>query len=82
MMCVFAMPDQYLNKMARTRALLTKTDREQIAGKNDIDENKRYQAISRVRSRVQDELPKDVELLEKHHPELLDEIRTIVCDDS
>ncbi|WP_324757048.1 hypothetical protein [Haloarcula montana] len=67
--------------MARTRALLTKTDREQISKEGEVDENKRYQAISRVRNRIQDELPQDVELLEEHHPELLDEIRAIVCDE-
>lgn len=68
--------------MARTRALMTKTDREQIANKEAVDENKRYQAISRVRSRIQEELPKDVELLRKHHPELYEELSEVVCEDS
>lgn len=81
MVCVFAMSEQNPNEMARTRALLTKTDREQISKEGEVNENKRYQAISRVRNRVQDELPQDIELLEEHHPELLDEIRAIVCDE-
>ncbi|WP_255170061.1 hypothetical protein [Natrononativus amylolyticus] len=63
--------------MARTRALMTQTDREQIAGNVD-DENKRYQAISRVRDRF-DELERDVAVLEKHHEGLLEEIREIIC---
>jgi len=65
--------------MARTRALLTETDRKQIAGEEDVPENKRYQAISRVRNRIQDELPEDVELLKENHPELFQELRDIVC---
>jgi predicted nuclease with TOPRIM domain len=66
--------------MARTRALMTDTDRRYIAGEADVDENKRYQAISRVRDRF-DELEKDVEVLEEHHPGLLDELREVVCED-
>lgn len=79
-MGVFAMGDGRNGKMARTRALLTKTDRKQIANEGETEENKRYQAISRVRGRIQDELPKDVEVLREHHPELLDELRDVVCD--
>lgn len=67
-------------EMARTRALMTRTDREYIANKGDVDENKRYQAISRVRDRL-DELEEDVEVLQQHHPELLQEIREVVCDE-
>ncbi|MCL9817768.1 hypothetical protein [Natronocalculus amylovorans] len=66
--------------MGRTRALMTKTDREQISNTSETEENKRYQAISRVRGRVQDELPKDLEVLAEHHPELLKELREIVCE--
>ena len=82
MMCVFAMCDRNIHEMARTRALLTKTERQQIAKKEEINENKRYQAISRVRSRIQEELPKDVEVLREHHPDLYEELRDVVCDDS
>jgi NTP pyrophosphatase (non-canonical NTP hydrolase) len=66
--------------MARTRALMTKTDRKQIADQEAVDENKRYQAISRVRSRIQEELTKDVEVLREHHPELYEELKDVVCD--
>ncbi len=64
--------------MGRTRALMTSTDREYIADGEGVDENKRYQAVSRVRDRI-DELEADVEVLEEHHPELLEEVRDVVC---
>lgn len=59
--------------------MMTETDREYVAG-GDVDENKRYQAISRIRDRL-DELETDVALLAEHHPKLLAEIREVVCDD-
>lgn len=65
--------------MGRTRALMTETDREQISGVADVDENKQYQAVSRVRDRL-DELRKDIETLEESHPQLLEEVREIVCE--
>lgn len=66
--------------MARTRALLTEKEREQIAGKHG--DKRRYEATSRVRSRVTDELTVDIDILEEHHPELLEEIRDVVCEDA
>lgn len=78
-MCRYAMSGATTATMARTRALMTETDREYIAGETD-SENKRYQAISRVRDRF-DELENDVEILEEHHEDLLGELRDIVCED-
>jgi hypothetical protein len=43
--------------------------------------NRRYQAISEIRSRINEELSTDVHLLEEHHPELLAELRDVVCKD-
>jgi hypothetical protein len=34
-----------------------------------------------VRSRIQDELPRDIEVLEEHRPDLLEELSEVVCDD-
>jgi hypothetical protein len=65
--------------MAKTRALMTKTERDRIAGIEDVEDIKRYQAISRVRRRVEDELTEDVAVLEEHHPDLLEELRDVVC---
>jgi len=65
-------------KMARTRALLTERDRELI---NDEDAgNRRYQAISEVRSRIRDNMKEDVEILKANHPALLEELRDVVCE--
>ncbi|WP_079255082.1 hypothetical protein [Halococcus hamelinensis] len=64
--------------MAKTRAMLTETEREQIAG--DHGRDRRYQATSRIRRRIGDELTRDVEVLAEHNPELLKEIREVVCE--
>lgn len=63
--------------MAKTRALMTETEREQMVGEHG--ENRKYQATSRVRRRIHEELPKDVDVLREHHPELLEELREAVC---
>jgi hypothetical protein len=60
---------------------MTDTDREYIAGGGDVDSHKRYQAISRVRNRINEELAADVEILEEHHPGLLEELRETICED-
>lgn len=60
--------------------MITGAEREHIAGDRDSDQ-RRYEAVSRVRARIEEELTKDVHLLEKHHPELLEDLRNIVCDD-
>ena len=67
------------SKMARTRALLTERDRELLT--DEEGGNRRYQAISEIRSRINEELSTDVHLLEEHHPELLSELREVVCDE-
>lgn len=65
--------------MADSRALITDTEREQLAG--DHGDDRRYQAASRVRARIQDELTTDVQLLADEHPQLLEELREIVCQE-
>ena len=67
--------------MAKSRGLITETERERIAGEVDVEDAKRYQAISRVRRRIHKELPKEIELLAEHHPKLLQELREEVCQD-
>ena len=79
---IFAMSGETTDKMARTRALMTETDRQQIADEEEgDDENKRYQAVSRVRSRITEELPEDVAILREHHPKLYEELQEIVCEE-
>ena len=61
------------------RAIMTTTDRERITGEVDVSDEKRYQAIHRVRSRIE-ELETDVEVLAENHPELLEELQEAVCE--
>lgn len=66
--------------MDRYRAIMTDTDREYLAAGDEVADSRRYQAISRVRSRIQDELATDVKILAEHNPELLNELREVVCE--
>lgn len=59
---------------------MTTTDRERITGEVTVSDEKRYQAIHRVRSRIE-ELETDVDVLAEHHPELLEELQDVVCDE-
>jgi hypothetical protein len=64
--------------MAQSRALLTERERELIS--DESIEDRRYQTVSKVRRRIEDELTEDVEVLEEHHPKLLEELREVVCE--
>lgn len=68
--------------MAR-RALLTEGEREALLDP-DSKENP-YIAVSRVRNKIQEELPRDVEILqqhaEEHDSDLLQELQDVVCKD-
>lgn len=66
--------------MGRYHGLMTDTDREYVARRADVTDAQHYQAVHRVRSRIE-ELPRDIEVLEEHHPKLLAELREIVCED-
>jgi hypothetical protein len=63
--------------MARTRALLTDRDRELLA--DEEAGKRRYQTVSEIRARIHEELSTDVQLLKEQHPELLEELREVVC---
>lgn len=67
--------------MARTRALMTETERRRIAANDEVDDQKRYQAIAEVRNRIHDELVEDVRVLRDHHPELFAELHDVVCEE-
>lgn len=64
--------------MARRRALLTDRERELIA--DEDAGNQRYVAISRVRTKIEDELTEDLHILADKHPDLLTELREVVCE--
>ena len=63
------------------RALTTDRDRNQIARVDGVSDSEHYQAVSRVRRRIRENMAEDVELLQEHHEGLLDELREIVCED-
>jgi hypothetical protein len=62
-----------------SRALLTETERKRIAGEVE-NEQRRHESISRVRRRISEELPRDVEILRQNHPTLFAELESVVCD--
>jgi hypothetical protein len=66
--------------MAR-RALLTDSERELIAAEDPDEPSYKYQAVSRVRNKIQDELTIDVKILRQHHPELYEELREVACEE-
>ena len=72
------MTDKQTSGMAQSRALITETEREHIAGEHS--DKRKYEAVSRVRSRINDELTTDIDILETHHPDLLEELREVVCE--
>lgn len=62
------------------RALLTDTERNRLSGEEDVEKQRLYESKSRVKRRITEQLPEDVEILAEHHPDLLDELREVVCD--
>jgi len=72
------MPPSKATDMAR-RALLTEAEREHIRGERE-NQQRTWESISRVKSRIREQMAEDVELLEEHRPDLLEELREVVCD--
>lgn len=66
-------------EMARRRAMLTDTERELL--ESDEKTDRYYQAVSRVRRKINEELSTDIEILEENHPELLKELKQVVCEE-
>lgn len=64
--------------MAKQRALITETEREQLAGEHG--DQRKYEATSRIRRRINEEMATDVEVLEEYNPDLLEELREVVCE--
>lgn len=69
------------DEMGRYRAIMTETDREHISEESDPSQDQKDQAVYRVRQRIDEELPKDIELLEEHRPDVLEELRDVVCEE-
>jgi len=68
-------------EMGRYRALMTETDRKYFSGENDASQDQKDQSVYRVRQRIAEELPRDIEILAEHRPDLLEELREVVCDE-
>lgn len=66
-------------EMGRYRAIMTDTDREHITGESDPSQDQKDQAVYRVRQRIHEELVEDIEVLEGHRPDVLEELREVVC---
>ena len=64
--------------MSVGRGLLTEGEREYLRGESS--DQRMYEARSRFRTRIEESVSEDIELLEKHQPELLEELREIVCE--
>jgi hypothetical protein len=62
------------------RALLTDGEREHIRGEKD-NQQRSWEAISRVRKRIDERMAEDIEILAEHRPDLLDELREVVCQE-
>lgn len=67
--------------MGRYRAIMTETDREHISGESDPSQEQKDQAVYRVRQRISEELPHDIEVLKQHRPDVLEELREVVCEE-
>ncbi|WP_246391770.1 hypothetical protein [Halosimplex pelagicum] len=64
--------------MSQGRGLLTESEREAIAG--EASDSYRYKTRSFLRDRLE-EVEEDVAVLAEHDPELLDELRDVVCEE-
>ena len=61
-------------------AIMTDTDREHVSEQGDPSDQQVDQSVYRVRQRINEELPEDIAVLKEHRPDLLDELRDVVCD--
>ena len=74
------LPANETQAVTRRRALLTDRERELL---KDADAgSQRYVAVSRVRTKIQEELGDDVEIIKENHSDLYDELRDVVCKET
>lgn len=67
--------------MTKSRGLITDTERARISGEVNVEQQRKYEAVSRVRRRIREQLPEEMAILEEHHPQLLGELQEAVCED-
>lgn len=71
------LPDTEAQGVTRRRAILTDRERELL--RDEDAEDQRYVVISRVRTKIQEELGEDADILQQHHPDLYEELREVIC---
>jgi hypothetical protein len=73
------MPPKNQSGMAVGRGILTDGEQKYLAGEET--KQREYEARSRVRSRIEGPLSEEVTFLADHHPDLLEELREVVCEE-
>lgn len=73
---MYLMPAQEYTSMTG-RGILTEYERECLAGEHE--KQREYETRSRVRARLTGPLSEDINHLQEHDPELLEELREVVC---
>ncbi|WP_435181241.1 hypothetical protein [Halorussus sp. AFM4] len=63
------------------QALLSDAERGIIRGELDADKSAQRRTANRVRRRIQDRLPEDIDVLREEQPELFDELKELVLDE-
>ena len=63
------------------RGLLTPREREILSGEADVTDEYYYSVVSRVRRKI-GRIAEDAELLKAHQPDLYDELRQAVTEES
>lgn len=63
------------------RALLTETERKRLSDTEETSDQRVYESVSRVRRRIDEELPVDIEILREHQPKLYEELREAICEE-
>lgn len=69
---------QHTEQMARRRAILTDTEREIISAEEKGD--RYYQAVSRIRRKINEQLLIDLALLDQYNPQLFSELESAVSE--
>ena len=64
--------------MSEGRGLLTDSERDALAG--NASDSYRYKTRSFLRARI-GRVAEDIEVLEEHDPDLLEELREVVCEE-
>jgi hypothetical protein len=62
------------------RALLTDTERDRLSGDSDAEKQRVFESKSRVKRRISEELPEDVEILYENHPDIFETLQQVVCE--